>query len=378
MAGIYLDHAATTPIDPRVLESMVPFFADVPANPSSLHSAGAAAREAVELARATIASVLGADPEGVVFTSGGTESDNWAIRGLVSDGGSLIVSAVEHHAVLEPAQALARVGVRLVSAPVSHTGQAEPSEIGSRILNGCQLVSVMGANNETGVRQDVKAIGRVCAEKGVPLHVDAVQSAVYDPPHLRRDSVAAVSLSGHKLYGPKGVGALVFNRALHPKPLLLGGGQERGLRGGTLNVPGIVGLATALRIAFDERAAESARIDRIRNRFEPRVIQQVEDVEIVGSDAPRLPGHSLLIVRGVDAGALLMALDERGVYASAGAACSAGSTEPSHVLLAMGYSPEEARSAVRFTLGRWTSEEDVNTAADALAEAVAELRALRS
>ncbi|HSV73316.1 MAG TPA: cysteine desulfurase family protein [Chthonomonadales bacterium] len=376
MHGIYLDHAATTPLDPHVLDAMAPYFADLAANPSSLHSAGAVAREAVERARASIASVLGADPGEVVFTSGGTESDNWALRGLVAPGGGLVVSAVEHRAVLEPASELARSGAALGIAPVDSSGQVEPSSVVSRMPIGCQLVCVMAANNETGVRLDFGTVGRLCADRGVPLHVDAAQSALYGPPDLRRDPVDLVTLSAHKLYGPKGVGALVARRSLRLRPLLVGGGQEHGLRAGTLNVPGVVGMAAALSIAVERRAADSERVRGLRDKFEAAVLERVDGAEVAGAAAPRLPGHSLLLIEGVDGSALLMALDERGVFASAGAACSSGSAEPSHVLLAMGYSQQRARSAVRFTLGRTTSEGDVECAAAALEEAVDELRAL--
>ena len=370
---VYLDHAATTPISPGVVAAMSPFLSDVYGNASSLHSAGAAAREAAEDARSSIASGIGADPEEIHFTSGGTEADNWALKGMARAAhgarSHVLVSSVEHHAVLGAAEALREAGCTIELIPVGSDGIVEPAEVAARMTNGTLLVSVMHANNEVGTVQPIAEIASVCAERQVPLHVDAVQSLGQIPVSVLHPGIALLTISGHKVYGPKGVGALYVRRGTRLAPLLDGGGQERGLRAGTLNVPGIVGFGEAVRESLRRLPEEALRLAALRDRLIDGVSGPVPAAAVSGSRTARLPGNAHLCFPGVEGEALLLALDAAGVYASAGSACSAGSIEPSHVLLAMGVPPAVARGAVRFTLGRSTTAEAVDYAVGEIARA---------
>jgi len=377
---VYLDHAATTPLAPEVLADMLPFLTEAYGNASALHSLGARARSAVDQARETLADAIGADPEEVYFTSGGTEADNWALKGAAAASGRkhLLVSAVEHHAVLHPAATLGRSGWSVETIPVDSQGRVDPGEVRARLRNDTLLVSVMHANNEVGAIQPVREIGALCRERGVLFHVDAVQSLGKIPVRVREMHADMASFSAHKLYGPKGVGALYLRRGARVAPWMEGGEQERGKRAGTLNVPGIVGFASAVRRTLQGLEEESRRLAALRDRLAAQVLERVPDSTLNGPAQERLPGFAHFCFGGIEGESLLLALDMAGICASAGAACSSGSTEPSHVLLAMGIPLERARGALRLTLGRATTQEAVDYAAARIAEAVAGLRSMGS
>lgn len=377
---VYLDHAATTPVAPAVLAAMQPFFSDVFANPAAVHAAGLEAREAVETSRETLARLIGADPEEITFTSGGTESDNLALKGVaravLGERRHVLVSAIEHHAVLDAARALSAEGFDVETLRVTAEGIVEPEAVADRISARTALVSVMHANNEVGTVQPIGEIGRICREAGVPFHVDAVQTFGRAPLDVRASCVDLASVSGHKLYGPKGIGALYVRRGVRLVPCQDGGEQERGRRAGTLNVPGIVGLAVAAEAACAEREAESARLATLRDRLMAALLANVPGCRICGSRRQRLPNNVHVCIEGVEGEPVLLALDAAGVYASAGSACSAGSTEPSHVLIAMGLGRNLARGALRLTLGKGTDAAAVEYAAEAVAHAVTEVRGM--
>lgn len=377
---VYLDHAATTPLDPAVLDEMLPYLRDRYGNASSLYHQGAEAREAVESAREIIADAIHADPEEIFFTSGGTEADNWAIKGIASASSAakrhLLVSPIEHSAVLSSAGALAHTGFTVELLKVDMDGFVEPGEVARRIRSDTCLVSVMHANNEIGTIEPVEAIGAVCRERGVPFHVDAVQSFGKLPLDVRQMNVDLLSLSAHKIYGPKGVGALYIRRGVKISPFFDGGEQESGRRGGTINVPGVVGFGGAVKRAEEARPAETKRLTALRDRLIDGVVGSIKDVRLTGSRNRRLPNNVHLCIGGVEGESMLLALDATGIAASAGSACSSGSVEPSHVLLAIGLPVETARGALRLSLGRSTTAEAVDYTVDKLSAIVAELRSL--
>jgi cysteine desulfurase len=370
---IYLDHAATTPVSPEVVAAMSPYFSDLYGNPSSLHAAGVAAREAVEDARGAVAAAIDADPDEIYFTSGGTEADNWALKGAARaahDGRNhVLVSAIEHSAVLRAADALCENGFSVERVPVGSDGVVEPSEVASRISNRTLLVSVMHANNEVGAVQAIDEIADVCAAREVPLHVDAVQSFGQIPVNARHPGIRFLAVSGHKVYGPKGIGVLYARRGTRLGSLLDGGGQERGLRGGTLNVPGIVGFAEAVRQAMRVQSNEARRLENLRDRLVAGVMDRVPVALVCGSRSSRLPNNAHFCFPGVEGESLVLALDAAGVCASAGSACTAGSIQPSHVLLAMGIPRDVARGGLRLTLGRSTTAEAVDYVAEEIERA---------
>jgi len=372
MPPVYLDHAATTPVHPTVREAMEPYLGSRFGNASEPHAYGREAREALERARATVAEVFGASPAQVVFTSGGTEADNQAVLGLAGEPAQhpvrLVASAIEHSAVREPARLLARRGATVEEAPVGSDGRLDLDAFAALVTPTDRLAAVMWANNVTGVLQPVAEAGAVTARAGVPLHVDAVQAAASLPLDFRASGAATMALSAHKLHGPKGVGCLLAREPARVPPLLLGGGQERGLRSGTENVAGAVGFAAAAALldhAGDGRAA-------LRDRLEARLPAAVEPVCAGG---PRLPGHSLLCVRGIRAELLVLALDREGYAVSAGSACAAGDGAPSHVLVAQGMAATDARCVIRVTLGRDTTQAEVDGFAAALDRCVTALAA---
>jgi cysteine desulfurase len=376
---IYLDHAATTPVAPEVLADMMPYFSQLYGNPATLYAAGAEAREAVDAARALVAREIGASPEEVFFTSGGTEADNWALKGVACAAGArghLLVSPIEHHAVLDPAVSIRKQGLDVELLPVSSTGFVEPDEVASRIRENTILVSVMHANNEVGSIQPVEEIGRVCREKGVPFHCDAVQTLGKLPIEVNAMNASLLSISAHKLYGPKGIGALYIKRGTRISRFMEGGEQEAGRRAGTLNVPAVVGFGSAVRRAAAAKESEGLRLAALRDRMIDGVLASVSGVRLSGSRERRLPNNVHFCIEGVEGESLLLALDMAGVQASAGSACTTGSVEPSHVLLAMGIPVETARGALRLTLGRDTTEEAVDYTIKRLQETVTELRNL--
>ena len=361
---VYLDYASTTPLDPRVAEAMQPFFGERFGNPSSVHAFGQSARQAVDAARETLARAVGArDPEEIVFTSGATEADNFALIGAAyageARGRHLVVSAVEHHAVLEPARFLESRGFELTVVPVDGMGRVDPDAVRRAIRPQTVLVSVMHSNNEIGTLQPVAEIGRITREAGVILHCDAAQSLGIVPVDVQTLDVDLLSLSAHKRYGPKGVGALYIRKGTPLVRLIHGGAQEGNRRAGTLNVPGIVGFAAAVRLALDEMGTEAARLRALRDRMIAGLLA-LDGARLNGHPTERLPGNVNVSFRGADSESLLLALDLQGVAASSGSACTSGSLEPSHVLAAIGLDAETAAGTLRFSLGRWTTAEEVD------------------
>jgi cysteine desulfurase len=376
---IYLDHAATTPVAPQVLDAMLPYFTRVYGNPAAIYTAGAEARDAVELSREAIASATGADMEDIYFTSGGTEANNWAIKGTAASATTgknhLLVTPIEHHSVLDPCLTLQKAGFNVEFIPVDSTGLVEPQEIAKRIRRETFLVSVMHANNEVGTVQPIREIGEICRERGVPLHVDAVQTFGKLSINVDELGVSLMTLSAHKLYGPKGIGALYVSRRTRMERYLEGGEQEKGMRAGTLNVPGIVGFHSAVELAS---SLDTAIMSKLRDLFIEFILGKVRGSHLMGSHQFRLPNNAHFCFDGIEGESLLLGLDQDGIYASAGSACTAGSVEPSHVLLAMGVPIERARGAVRFTLGRDTTEDQLVYAADKVTRLVESLRTLAS
>nr|WP_304098715.1 cysteine desulfurase family protein [Mitsuokella multacida] len=377
MKPVYLDYAATTPVDVRVVQKMLPYFCEQFGNPSSLYAAGRAARQAVSQARRQLAALLDAEPDELFFTSGGSESDNWVIRSLAEDalrhgGGHIITTKVEHHAVLHACEALPQ-GIEVTYLDVDEEGRVRPEQVEEALRPDTFLVTVMTANNEVGTIEPIAAIGALCRARGVFFHTDAVQAVGHIPVSVKDWQVDALSLSGHKLYGPKGVGALYLRRGHKLAPLIYGGAQERGLRAGTENTAGIVGLGFAAAIAAAELCEEGRRLQALRNHLFT-LLRKIPGVQLNGAQDNRLPGNLNVAIEGVDHETLLIRLDLMGFAVSAGSACSAGSLEPSHVLTAMGQTPEQAAQAIRVTLGRFTTEEEVEAFAKALGQAAHDIR----
>jgi cysteine desulfurase len=375
---VYLDHHATTPCDGRVVDAMLPYFADVFGNPGSKHAHGREASDAVEHARAQVAGAIGAEAaEEVLFTSGATESDNLALRGVLTwsrqRGGHLITVATEHNAVLKVAEQLGGEGFRVTVLPVDRDGLVDVARIARCIRAGePTLVTVMAANNEIGTVQPIADIGRVCREHGALFHCDATQAVGKIPFDVMAMQIDLASISAHKMYGPKGVGALYVRRGVCLCAGMLGGGQERGLRPGTPNVPGIVGLGAAADLAVAELAAEAARVGELRDHLLARLVDELSDrLHVNGSLEQRLPGNLSVCIDGTDGRRLVERLDARGVCVSTGSACSRGIT-PSHVLRAIGHTEEQAWSAIRIGLGRWTTLDDIEEAAAEIVAAVRE------
>jgi cysteine desulfurase len=384
---IYLDHHATTPVDPAVVEAMLPYFSERYGNASSRqHVFGQEAFAAVEEARGEIAALIGARPEDIVFTSGATESDNLAVRGVTraaaSRGRHVLTTAIEHSAVLEPCRTLERDGFEVTRIGIGPEAVVDSSQVIAALREDTVLVSVMAANNEVGTLQPVEEIGRACRERGVVFHTDAVQAVGRVPCDVEVWQADLVSLSAHKMYGPKGVGALYVRRDRRPRirlqPQNEGGGQEKGLRSGTLNVPGIVGFGVAARLAREGLAAgEPARIGRLRDRLLEALSAQVGGVTLNGAAAPRLPGNLHVSISGAEAETLILSLGGE-VAISSGAACAEAGGKGSHVLRAMGLSDERVYTALRFGIGRYNIDADVEEVVSTLNRAVADARARSS
>ena len=376
MNPLYLDNNATTPVLPPVWEAMRPYFTDVPGNPASSHRAGRRARQALEDARDQTAALLGAAPDEVVFTSGATEANNLAVFGLAgSPPGHLLVSPVEHPCVLEPARRLAEAGFRLDGLTVSSAGVVEQDALPGLLGPETRLVSVMLANHETGAVQPVPQLANLAAEHGAPFHCDAAAAAGKVPVRFGALGVTALTISAHKFHGPKGVGGLFARRGLRLRPLVIGGPQEHGRRGGTENVPGIVGMGKAAELA---KAAlpQMPRVAAMRDRLERTILESIPHTRVNGRTDLRLPNTSSIGFARLEAEAILLLLSEQGVCASAGAACSSGSLEPSHVLKAMHIDPLYAHGSIRFSLSRYTADAEIDRALTVLPTAIEKLRAV--
>lgn len=378
--SIYLDHNATTPVDAAVLEAMLPFLRDEFANASSVHSPGQRARAAADGARESVAALIGAKPSEIVFTSGGTEADNLAILGVVKASNApnkhVITTSIEHHAVLQTCQALEKEGIAVTYIAPNATGVICADSVRRALRPETVLISVMHANNELGTIQPVEEISQIAREAHIPFHVDAVQSAgklPIDVPHIGAD---LLSLSAHKFYGPKGVGALYVRSGSRIDPVFRGGQHEHGLRPGTENVPGIVGMGKAAEMARQHLAADSARIVALREKFESALCEAIPGIRVNGNHAARICNTTNITVPGASGESLVIALDLQGIACSTGAACSSGAIEPSHVLLAIGLSDEDARSSVRFSLGRTTTAAEIDQAIATIPAVVERLRAL--
>ena len=380
MERVYLDHNASTPLDPRVLEAMLPILSEAFGNPSSLHWFGQRARAAVEEARVQAASLIGATPAEVVFTASGTEADNLALRGVATRAREprrkLVVTAVEHHAVLNTARALAEEGSPVETVRVDAEGRVDLDDLRAKVDERTALVSIMLANNETGVVQPVAEAAGLARERGALVHCDAVQAAGKVPVDVRTLDVDLLTLSAHKIYGPKGVGLLYVRRGTPMKALVRGGAQERNRRAGTENVAGIVGLGAASLLAREHLEADGARLRGLRDRFEAELLA-IAGAARNGAE-PRVPNTTNVSFAGTEAEGLLMALDLMGVAVSTGAACAAGGIEPSHVLRAMGLPAERVQASLRFSLGRATTEAQLARAAEGVRAAVERQRATSS
>ena len=377
---IYLDHAATTPVSPAVLEVMLPFFSEYPGNASAVYAAGREARKAVEKARKQVAAAIGAEPREILFTSGGSESDNLALKGtafaLKDRGKHIITTAIEHPAVLNTCRWLEKQGFEVTYAQPDSRGWISPEKVMSAIRNDTVLISVMAANNEIGTIEPVAEIGRSAHEKGILFHTDAVQAVGSIPVSVNEWNADLLSLSAHKFYGPKGIGALYIRRGTRIDNLIHGGEQERGLRAGTENVPCIAGLGKAIEEAVNHMDENARKAASLRDRLADGILRNIPGVSINGPEENRLPNNCSLRFEKIDGEALLLRLDLAGIAASSGSACTSGSQEISHVLRAVGLTEEEARSSLRLTTGPDNTETEIDTAVQTISDIVKDLRSL--
>ena len=374
---IYLDNNATTPVLPEVLEAMRPYFGEHFGNASSIHHHGQETRAAVERARDSVASLLGCRAAEVVFTSGGTEGDNLAIAGLTGAGDHVITSSIEHHAVLHACKHMEETGCDVTYLPVDGRGLVDPDDVRRALRPNTKLISIMLANNETGVLQPVEEVGKIASEADVCFHTDAVQAAGKVPIDVKRIGCDALSISGHKMHAPQGVGALFVRRGTHLQPLFYGGRHERSRRAGTENVPGIVGLGKAAELAMQGfECGDDKKMSTLRDRLQQGILAQVEEAGVNGDDVGRAPNTVNIYFDHVDGEAMVISLDLKGLAVSTGAACSSGAVEPSHVLLAMGLRADRARASIRFSLGKQNTAEDIDRALALVPETVARLREL--
>ena len=375
---IYLDHAATTPVSKTVLEAMLPFFTEIPGNASAVYATGREARKAVEKARRQAAAAIGAEPREILFTGGGSESDNLAVKGtafaLQGKGKHIITTAIEHHAVLHTCEWLEKQGFEVTYLRPDAEGRIDPQDVRNAIREDTILISVMAANNEIGTIEPTAEIGAIAREAGVTFHVDAVQAAGAVPIGVNAWNADLLSLSAHKFYGPKGVGALYVRRGVRIDPLIHGGEQERGLRAGTENTAGIVGMGQAIEEAAAALEENSRKTSFLRDRLTEGILSAVPDVKLNGPREGRLPNNCSVCFERVDGEALLLRLDLAGIAGSAGSACTAGSQETSHVLKAIGLTEEEARGSLRLTTGPENTEEEIDEAVRAVKEIVEDLR----
>ncbi len=378
MDRIYLDYAATSPVLPEVLDAMLPFFMSCFGNPSGIHENGRETRKAVEQARREVAETLGAESREIVFTSGGSEGDNLAIEGtafaLREKGNHIITSQIEHHAVLNTCRWLEKQGFRVTYLPVDASGLVDPDSVRDAIGNDTVLVSIMTANNEIGTVEPVSKIGEICREKGVLFHTDAVQAIGMMNIHAAEINADLISLSAHKFHGPKGTGALYIRKGTKLESLIHGGAQERGLRAGTENVPGIVGMGKAITVAAKEREENQQRIRELRDQMIRIVLERIPGSQLNGHPEKRLANNCHFSFAGIESEALLLRLDLAGISVSGGSACTSGSMEPSHVLQAIGLKDEMLKSGIRMTMGRETTREEIEKTAEKMSEIIADLR----
>jgi cysteine desulfurase len=380
MKQIYLDYAATTPADPAVVQAMLPYFHDAFGNPSAIYSYGQEAKNAVEEARAKVARLVGARDDEIVFTGSGTEADNFALKGIAfankSKGNHIITSSIEHHAVLESCKFLGKMDFKITYLPVDGYGMVDPQDVKKAITGKTILISVMHANNEIGTIQPVGEISMVAKEAGVYFHTDAVQTVGHIPADVKELGVDLLAMSAHKLYGPKGVGLLYIKKGTIIMPFLNGGAQERGWRASTENVPGIVGFGKAAELAVLETDSEGARITRLRDKLITGIQKNIDHIRLNGHPVQRLPNNVNISVEFVEGEAMCLNLDMSGICISTGSACSSTSLEASHVLLAIGLDPVKAHGSLRFTLGKWTTEAEIDKVLETLPRIVGKLRAM--
>jgi cysteine desulfurase len=380
MKRIYLDYAATTPTHPEVVKAMLPYFTEMFGNPSGIYSYGQEAKEAIETARASVARLISARTEEIVFTGGGTEADNFALKGVAftneTRGNHIITTTIEHHAVLESARFLEQRGFRLTYLPVDKYGLVDPSDVKKAMTSKTILVSVMHANNEVGTIEPIAEIGRITREAAIYFHTDAVQTVGHIPVNVSELGVDLLSMSAHKLCGPKGVGALYIRKGTRITPLLHGGEQEKRRRASTENVPGIVGLGQASELAQQEMDEEARRLTLLRDKLSKGLLERIEDTQLNGHPTQRLPNNVSISVAYVEGESMCLNLDLAGICASTGSACSSSTAEPSHVLLALGMPPQQAHGTLRFTLGKWTTADDIERVLEVLPGVVEKLRAM--
>jgi len=380
MKRIYLDYAATTPTHPEVARAMLPYLGDVFGNPSAIYCYGQEARSALEQARAQVAGLIGARSEEIIFTSGGTEADNLALIGVAyahkNRGNHIITTAIEHHAIIETARFLEKRGFEVTYLGVDGQGLVDPDDVRRAIIDRTILISVMQANNEIGTIQPLAEIGGIAREAGICFHSDAVQAVGHIPVDVGELGVDLLSMSAHKFYGPKGVGALYLRKGTRLEALMYGGGQERNWRSGTENTPGIIGLGRAVELARQEMAQEAGQLTRLRDRLIQDTLQRISHSRLNGHPKKRLPNNVNISFDFVEGESLVLNLDLKGICASTGSACSSSSLEPSHVLLALGLPRPQAHGSLRFTLGKWTTESDIDRVLEVLPPIVARLRAM--
>ncbi|MFC1599692.1 cysteine desulfurase NifS [Patescibacteria group bacterium] len=377
---IYLDHAATTPMDPRVLEAMEPYLTKEYGNPSSIYAIGQKSKNDMQIARVEISEILGCYPEEIIFTSGGTESDNLAILGVARankhKGNHIITITIEHHAVLQPCEALEKEGFDVTYIPVEKNGIVDPAKIKEAISENTILISVMYANNEIGTIQPIAKIGRLCKKRGIPFHTDACQASgvlMLKVDHLHLD---LMTINGSKMYGPKGIGLLYVRQGTNIQPIMYGGEQEKRIRPGTENVAGIIGMAKALTLAQENLEKENKRLIELRDYMIKEISERIPKTKLNGDPELRLPNNVNVTISDIEGEAMLLRLDMAGVAASSGSACTSGSLDPSHVILALGESYERAHGSIRFSLGKDTTKKDIDYVLDVLPKIVEDLRAI--
>jgi len=380
MGRTYLDYAATTPTHPEVVKAMLPYFTEAFGNPSSIYACGQEAKGAIEEARAKVADLIGAQDEEIVFTGSGTEADNFAIKGVAyaneNKRNHIITTAIEHHAVLETCHFLETKGFKVTYLPVDEYGMVDLEDVRKAITNKTVLISVMQANNEIGIIEPLAEIGKIAKETGIYFHTDAVQTVGHIPVSVDELGIDLLSMSAHKLYGPKGVGALYIRKGTKLLSFMHGGEQERGRRASTQNVPGIVGFGKAVEIARQEMNEEAERVTYLRDKLISGLLAQIDHICLNGHPTNRLPNNVNVSISFAEGESMCLNLDLEGICVSTGSACSSSVTEPSHVLLALGLPPLQAHSSLRFSLGKWTTEEEIDRVLEVLPRIVAKLRAM--